>query len=73
MSRKPVQIEPALQWRAEGAARIERAVPEETAIGVSYDEVVQVLEDEGVDKFGVSWNQLLETVKSEMAKSGAGE
>jgi transaldolase len=43
------------------------------AAGVDYDDVVQVLEDEGVDKFGVSWNQLLETVRSEMAKSGAGE
>jgi transaldolase len=38
--------------------------------GVSYDDVVKVLEDEGVDKFGVSWNQLLETIKSEMAKVG---
>jgi transaldolase len=37
------------------------------AIGVGYDDVVQVLEDEGVDKFGVSWNQLLETIKSEMS------
>jgi transaldolase len=41
------------------------------AAGIDYDDVVQVLEDEGVDKFGVSWNQLLETVRSEMAKSGA--
>jgi transaldolase len=40
------------------------------AAGVSYDDVVQVLEDEGVDKFGVSWNQLLDTVKTEMGKSG---
>jgi transaldolase len=37
------------------------------ALGVSYDDVVAVLEDEGVDKFGASWNQLLETVKTEMA------
>jgi transaldolase len=43
------------------------------AIGVSYDDVVQVLEDEGVDKFGVSWNQLLETVKKEMADPGDGQ
>jgi transaldolase len=43
------------------------------AVGVSYDDVVQVLEDEGVDKFGVSWNQLLETVKTEMADSGKAE
>jgi transaldolase len=36
------------------------------AVGVSYDDVVQTLEDEGVDKFAVSWNQLLETIKTEM-------
>ncbi len=37
------------------------------AVGVSYDDVVRTLEDEGVDKFAVSWNQLLETIKTEMA------
>jgi transaldolase len=36
------------------------------AAGVSYDDVVQVLEDEGVDKFEVSWNELLGSVKSEL-------
>jgi transaldolase len=39
------------------------------AVGVSYDDVVRVLEDEGVEKFGVSWNQLLETIKSEMSSA----
>jgi transaldolase len=38
-------------------------------IGVSYDDVVQTLEDEGVQKFEVSWTQLLETIKTEMAKA----
>lgn len=42
------------------------------AAGVDYDDVVQVLEDEGVAKFGASWHQLLETIKTEMAKSGSG-
>jgi transaldolase len=37
------------------------------AVGVSFDDVVKVLEDEGVDKFAISWNQLLETIKTEMA------
>jgi transaldolase len=32
-------------------------------LGVSYDEVVQVIEDEGVDKFEKSWQELLDTVK----------
>ena len=43
------------------------------AVGISYDDVVQVLEDEGVDKFAASWQQLLETIKTEMAASGERE
>ena len=31
-------------------------------LGVSYDEVVSLLETEGVDKFVASWNDLLDTV-----------
>jgi transaldolase len=31
-------------------------------LGVSYDEVVALLESEGVDKFVTSWNDLLDTV-----------
>ncbi|TDE46470.1 transaldolase [Nonomuraea mesophila] len=30
--------------------------------GIDYDDVVKVLEDEGVDKFEASWNELLESV-----------
>ncbi|MEZ0067024.1 transaldolase [Streptacidiphilus sp. MAP12-20] len=42
------------------------------ALGVSYDDVVQVLEDEGVDKFEVSWKELLETVQQSLdAKGGS--
>jgi transaldolase len=37
------------------------------AVGVSFADVTQTLEDEGVDKFAVSWNQLLESIKTEMA------
>jgi len=35
-------------------------------LGISYDDVVQVLEDEGVSKFAASWNELLETIKTNM-------
>lgn len=35
--------------------------------GVSYDDVVQVLEDEGVEKFAVSWQGLLDTVSAELS------
>ncbi|HVR32783.1 MAG TPA: transaldolase [Acidimicrobiia bacterium] len=34
-------------------------------VGVDYDDVVQTLEDEGVDKFIGSWRDLLEDVESE--------
>jgi transaldolase len=32
------------------------------AVGVSYDDVTELLENEGVDKFIVSWNELVESV-----------
>jgi transaldolase len=34
------------------------------AIGVDYDDVTALLEKEGVDKFVVSWNELLDTVSA---------
>jgi transaldolase len=38
------------------------------SLGISYDDVVKVLEDEGVAKFEASWNELLETIRTELAK-----
>ncbi|MEZ0089451.1 transaldolase [Streptacidiphilus sp. EB129] len=38
------------------------------ALGVSYDDVVQVLEDEGVEKFETSWKELLDTVSTSLLK-----
>ncbi|THV30671.1 transaldolase [Glycomyces paridis] len=40
-------------------------------VGVDYADVVKVLEDEGVDKFIVSWKQLLEQIESKLNTSGA--
>ncbi|MFF4776132.1 transaldolase [Microtetraspora fusca] len=37
--------------------------------GIDYDDVVRVLENEGVDKFEVSWKELLETVTAELGKA----
>jgi transaldolase len=49
-----------------GAAQ---AVMDELAgLGISYDDVVQVLEDEGVEKFEASWKELLDTVSASLAK-----
>ena len=38
------------------------------ALGISYDDVVQVLEDEGVEKFEASWTELLGAVQAELDK-----
>lgn len=37
------------------------------AVGVSYTDVTRVLEEEGVSKFVVSWNELLETVSAALS------
>jgi transaldolase len=37
------------------------------AVGVDFDDVLVVLETEGVDKFKKSWIELLETVEGQMA------
>ena len=39
------------------------------AVGVDMNDVVQVLEEEGVQKFDDSWSELVETVKSALADS----
>jgi transaldolase len=41
------------------------------ALGVHYDDVVQVLEDEGVEKFATSWKELLDSISTEMAAGGS--
>jgi transaldolase len=35
-------------------------------LGIGYDDVVQVLEEEGVAKFEASWNELLDTIRTNM-------
>ncbi|MFF2508508.1 transaldolase [Streptomyces sp. NPDC058067] len=51
------------------ASRAEIAAVEK--LGISYDEVVQQLEDEAVDKFEVAWNDLLGTVATRLAAKEA--
>jgi len=38
------------------------------AIGVDLNDVFDVLESEGVEKFIQAWNELLESVSEELAK-----
>lgn len=40
-------------------------------VGVDYNDVVKVLEDEGVSKFEGSWGELLDSVKGELDKAAA--
>ncbi|HVV76000.1 MAG TPA: transaldolase [Mycobacteriales bacterium] len=37
-------------------------------LGISYADVVKVLEDEGVEKFVASWNELTDSTKSELER-----
>jgi transaldolase len=41
------------------------------ALGISYDEVVDLLEVEGVEKFDTSWNELIDSVQSELERLAA--
>jgi transaldolase len=44
-----------------------RVIQQLEDLGIGYDDVVTVLENEGVQKFEASWNELLGTIKAEMA------
>ena len=41
--------------------------------GISYDDVVQLLEDEGVDKFEAAWNDLLKSTEAELKRLAPSE
>ncbi|UXX92912.1 transaldolase [Streptomyces sp. AD2-2] len=43
------------------------------ALGISYDEVVQLLEDEGVEKFEASWTDLLKSTEAELTRLAPSE
>jgi transaldolase len=49
-------------------AEAKKVLDDLAELGVDYDDIVQVLEDEGVDKFEVSWNELLEAIQSELER-----
>ncbi|MFK0289726.1 transaldolase [Streptomyces sp. NPDC090442] len=43
------------------------------ALGISYDDVVQLLEDEGVEKFEAAWNDLLKSTEAELKRLAPSE
>jgi transaldolase len=44
----------------------ERVMDQLKAVGIDYDDVIETLEQEGVDKFAKSWQELLDTVSGQM-------
>ncbi|MEV8586109.1 transaldolase [Streptomyces sp. NPDC051180] len=42
-------------------------------LGIAYDDVVQLLEDEGVEKFEASWNDLLKSTEAELQRLAPSE
>ena len=51
------------------AAEAQQVIDDLEAQGISYDEVVEKLEVEGLQKFDDSWAELLETVRAELDKA----
>jgi transaldolase len=51
-------------------AAAQKVLDDLAAIGVDYDDVVETLEREAVDKFENSWSELLDSVKTQMAAGG---
>jgi transaldolase len=47
-------------------ADAQRVLDQLKAVGVDYDDVVATLENEGVEKFEDSWNQLIEAIKEQL-------
>ncbi|MBV9204463.1 MAG: transaldolase [Actinobacteria bacterium] len=43
-----------------------RVLADMEKLGIGYDDVMRVLEEEGVSKFEASWNELLDTIKTNM-------
>ncbi|MDJ1133134.1 transaldolase [Streptomyces iconiensis] len=55
--------------RVRGTYKDAQAVLDDIAhLGISYDDVVKVLEDEGVQKFADSWDDLLKSTEAELQR-----
>jgi len=52
-------------------AEAKKVIEDVEALGISYADVVQVLEDEGVEKFESAWTELLGAVQAELDKERA--
>jgi transaldolase len=52
-------------------AEAQKVLDDLKAAGIDYDEVVELLEVEGVQKFEDAWNELIESVTANLEKAGA--
>ena len=52
-------------------ATAQQALDDLKAAGIDYDDVVELLEVEGVQKFEDAWNELIESVTDNLEKAGA--
>lgn len=50
-----------------------RVMTDLTAAGIDYQDVVRLLEREGVQKFTAAWTRLLEHLEQSLAKAGSSE
>jgi transaldolase len=57
---------------AGGYAEARQVFDDLERLGIGYDDVVTVLEDEGVAKFEISWKELLETIQKELSTTDSG-
>jgi transaldolase len=51
-------------------AAAQKVLDDLAAVGVSYDDVVETLEREAVEKFEASWNELLASVSTQLGAAG---
>jgi transaldolase len=49
----------------------QRVLEDLKGAGIDYDEIVGLLEREGVDKFEASWDELIASVTDQLEKAGA--
>ena len=52
-------------------ADAEQVMADLADVGIDYDDVIAVLEREGVEKFATSWQELLDTVAGQMDSARA--
>jgi transaldolase len=54
-------------------ASAQKVIDDLAALGIDYDDVVETLEREAVGKFSASWNELLDSVKTQLSAEKTGK